>query len=129
MKTAREADPESPESTAGRLARAGVPSAQARAMGAAHDETMSRCILDLYRSARPNVSADWGADATGSTRAPGLVLLLPDPVEVEAMSCEMARRLGARTERLDGLDHCWMAQAPETAATVLQRFWPSLGER
>ena len=89
---------------------------------------MSRCILDLYRSAVPNVSADWGADATRPTRAPGLVLLLPDPDEDDAMSREIARRLGAQTARLDGLNHCWMAEAPEVAAAVLQRFWSSLDQ-
>ena len=68
MQEAREARPGSPHSTAARLARSGVPVAEAKAMGAAHDETMSRCILDLYRSAVPNVSADWGA-AVRPTRA------------------------------------------------------------
>jgi pimeloyl-ACP methyl ester carboxylesterase len=125
MEAAREAAPDSPLSTAARLARSGVPAEEAVAIGAAHDETMSRCILDLYRSAMPNVSADWGA-AVRPTRAPGLVLLLPDPAEKDAMSREMARRLGARTARLDRLEHCWMAEAPEIAAAVLQRFWSSL---
>ena len=34
--------------------------------------------------------------------------------------------LGAETARLDDLEHCWMAQAPEAVAVVLQRFWTSL---
>ena len=67
------AEPGSPDSVAGRLARNGVPTELALTMGAAHDETMSRCILDLYRSAVPNVYADWGAEAHRPTRAPGLV--------------------------------------------------------
>jgi len=54
-----------------------------------------------------------------------LVLLLPDPPEVEQRSVTVAERLGARTARLDGLEHCWMAQAPEQVAEVLQRFWSS----
>ena len=37
------------------------------------DETMGTCILDLYRSAMPNVHHDWGSDF-GPTSAPGLVL-------------------------------------------------------
>jgi hypothetical protein len=87
---------------------------------------MSRSILDFYRSAVPNVAADWWRDVSGPTRSQGLVLLLPDPPEEERMSLEVAQRLGAETARLDGLEHCWMAQAPDTVAAVLQRFWSSL---
>jgi hypothetical protein len=43
------------------------------------------------------------------------------------MSLEVAQRLGAQTARLDDLNHCWMAEAPEVVAPVLQRFWSSLG--
>jgi pimeloyl-ACP methyl ester carboxylesterase len=111
---------------AARLAGAGVPTEQAEAIASEHDETMSACILALYRSAIPNVSADWGAEAGRPTRAPGLVLLLPDPPEEEQRSLDVAGRLGAETARLDDLNHCWMAEAPETAAAVLQRFWSSL---
>ena len=127
LKSTREADPEDPDSTAGRLARVGVPIDDAKAMGEAHDETMSRSILDFYRSAVPNVAADWWKDVEGPTRSRGLVLLLPDPPEEEAMSLELAQRLGAQTARLDDLNHCWMAEAPEVVAAVLQRFWSALG--
>ena len=129
LKSTREADPDDPDSTAGRLAGAGVPLDEARAIGAAHDETMSRSILDFYRSAVPNVAADWWKDVKGPTRSQGLVLLLPDPPEEEEMSLDVARRLGAQTARLDGLDHCWMAEAPEVVALVLERFWSSLHSR
>ena len=127
LKAMRESGPEDPDSTTARLANAGVPIDEARTMGAAHDETMSRCILDFYRSAIPNVAADWWKDVKGSTRARGLILLLPDPPEEERMSVEVAQRLGAETARLAGLEHCWMAQRPEVVAPVLQRFWSSLG--
>jgi pimeloyl-ACP methyl ester carboxylesterase len=126
LKTAREADPDDPESTASRLIGAGVPRDLAREIGTAHDEVMSRCILDFYRSAAPNVSAGWWEVITGPTRSRGLVLLLPDPPEVEAMSLEVAERLGAETARLDDLNHCWMAEAPDLVAPVLQQFWSSL---
>jgi pimeloyl-ACP methyl ester carboxylesterase len=126
LRETRTADPEDAASTASRLAKAGVPMDEAIALGAAHDETMSRSILDFYRSAVPNVAADWWNDVTGPTRAGGLILLLPDPPEDEERSLEVARRLGAQTARLDGLEHCWMAQAPEVVAGVLQRFWASL---
>lgn len=87
---------------------------------------MSQSILDFYRSAAPNVSVDWWEEITAPTRSRGLVLLLPDPREIEVMSLEVAERLGAETARLDDLNHCWMAEAPELVARVLQRFWSSL---
>jgi pimeloyl-ACP methyl ester carboxylesterase len=123
---AREVDPEDPRSTASRLIGGGVPPELAGSIGRAHDETMSRSILGFYRSATPNVSAGWWDDITGPTRSSGLVLLLHDPPEVEAMSIEVAERLGAETARLEDLNHCWMAEAPEVVAPVLQRFWSSL---
>jgi len=104
MRAAREAAPDDPDSFTARLIHNGVPTEQAHRMGAAHDETVSGCILDLYRSAMPNDAED------------------------EAMSLDVARWLGARTDRLDGLDHCWMAQDPQAAVTVLRRFWRSLGD-
>jgi len=126
MKIAREADPDDHRSTASRLVAGGVPRALARVIGHAHDEVMSQSILDFYRSAVPNVSAGWWEEITGPTRSRGLVLLLPDPPEDEAMSLQVAERLGAETARLDDLNHCWMAEAPETVAPVLERFWTSL---
>ncbi|HET9322408.1 MAG TPA: alpha/beta hydrolase [Gaiellaceae bacterium] len=127
MRAMREAAPEDPESTAARLASGGVPVGHAREMGEAHDETMSRSILDFYRSAAPNVAADWWNDVAGPTPSHGLILLLPDPPEQERMSLEVAQQLGAETASLPDLNHCWMAEAPETVAPVLQRFWSSLG--
>lgn len=126
LRTAREVDADDPRSTASRLIGGGVPRDLARVIGAAHDEVMSRSILDFYRSAVPNVAAGWWNDIRVPTRSRGLVLLLPDPPEIEAMSLEVAERLGAETARLDGLNHCWMAEAPEVVAPVLQRFWASL---
>jgi pimeloyl-ACP methyl ester carboxylesterase len=126
LKAAREVDPDDPESTASRLIGAGVPRELAREIGAAHNEVMSQSILDFYRSAMPNVGADWWAKIASPTRSRGLVLLLPDPPEVEAMSLQVAERLGAETARLEGLNHCWMAEAPEHVISVLERFWSSL---
>jgi pimeloyl-ACP methyl ester carboxylesterase len=126
LKSMREADPEDPDSTAARLTGAGVPIDMASAIAAAHNETMSRSILDFYRSAVPNVGADWWKDVKVPTGAQGLILLLPDLPEEKAMSLEVARRLGAQTARLDRLEHCWMAEAPEDVARVLQHFWSSL---
>jgi pimeloyl-ACP methyl ester carboxylesterase len=126
LETAREADPDDAQSTASRLAAAGVPREFALELGAAHGEVMSGSILDFYRSAAPNVSTGWWDEIDGPTPSHGLVLLLPDPPEIEAMSLEVAERLGAQTARLEGLNHCWMAEAPEAVASVLHRFWSSL---
>jgi pimeloyl-ACP methyl ester carboxylesterase len=127
LRAAREADPENPASTTQRLILLGVPRSRAESMAAAHDETMSRCILDLYRSATPNVSADWGAALTGHTRAPGLVLLpSADPFNDEVLSRAIAGQLGARTQRLDGLGHSWMVEDPKATAHALRRFWSSI---
>jgi hypothetical protein len=103
-----------------------VPIDEANVIGAARDETMSQSILDFYRSAVPNVAADWWEDIKAPTPSQELILLPPDPPEWEEMSFEVARRLGAKTARLDDLDHCWMAEASEVVAPVLQRFWSSL---
>jgi hypothetical protein len=103
-----------------------VPPGLAQVIGTAHDEVMSQSILDFYRSAVPNASAGWWSDITWPTRSPGLVLLLPDPPDEDARSMEVAQWLGATTARLEGLNHCWMAEAPDMVAPILERFWSSL---
>jgi hypothetical protein len=87
---------------------------------------MSASILDFYRSAVPNVAADWWKDVAGSTRPRGLVLLAPDPPEVRARALEVAARLGAETASLGDLNHAWMAEAPDVVAPILERFWSSV---
>ncbi|HET6171690.1 MAG TPA: alpha/beta hydrolase [Gaiellales bacterium] len=129
MEAALRAGASGPVSTAQRLRVLGIPSQQAESMASAHDETMSRCILGLYRSAIPNVSADWGASLARPTGMPGLVLFpSADPFDHEALSRVVAARLGARIERLEGLGHCWMTEDPGRSAGVLRRFWSSLSD-
>jgi pimeloyl-ACP methyl ester carboxylesterase len=111
---------------AARLGQLGVPSDVARAMSAAHDEVMSRCILCLYRSAQPNVRGDWAVAPAGAT-APGLVLYAAaDPFGDASMSGDVAGELGAAQARLDDLGHMWMIEDPHRAAGVLERFWAVL---
>lgn len=112
--------------TASRLSGAGVPEDLAIEIGSADGELMRRSILSFYRSAVPNVAADWWDDVDGPASGHGAVLLLPDPPEDEAMSVSVAERLSAETIRLEGLDHCWMAQSPELVASRLTPFWASL---
>lgn len=110
------------------LIACGVPDGLAGEMASAYDETMSQSILDFYRSAKPNVAADWWVDVH-ATKANGLVLLLQDPPDVEERSVEVAQSLGAATARLDGLNHAWMAEAPERVAAFLDEFWAALPAR
>ncbi len=105
----------------------GVPEAEARELGRALDHTMSRCILDLYRSAVPNTSEDWGAQV-GPTDAPGLLLLATeDPFGDAMLARDMAERLHAQVDTLDGLGHWWMLQDPALGVSALTRFWNTLG--
>jgi pimeloyl-ACP methyl ester carboxylesterase len=105
----------------------GVPEAEARTLGRALDRTMSRCILDLYRSAVPNTAKDWG-DSLAPTTAPGMLLVpTDDPFCDEKLSREVAGQVGARVELLEGLGHWWMLQDPDRAAAALVEFWNSVG--
>jgi pimeloyl-ACP methyl ester carboxylesterase len=91
------------------------------------DETMASCILDLYRSATPNVHHSWGAPF-GPTSSPGLVLFAEfDSFGNEAKSREVATLLGAREETLLGVGHWWALEAPGTAAAVIKDFVQSIG--
>jgi pimeloyl-ACP methyl ester carboxylesterase len=126
LRTTREAPADDPQSTVSRLIGAGVPPNLASVIGKAHDEVMSQSILDFYRSAVHNVATDWWENAKNHPHSRGLVLLLPDPPEIEQMSLEVAERLGADTVRLNDLNHCWMAEAPELVASILEPFWSSL---
>src|SRR5262249_54189914 len=111
---------------ASRLIASGAPRELAIEIASADGELMRRSILSFYRSAAPTVAADWWQDVDGPALGQGAVLLLPDPPQDEAMSVSVAERLGAQTIRLEGLNHCWMAEAPELVAARLGRFWASL---
>lgn len=90
------------------------------------DDTMGGCILDLYRSATPNVYASWGAQF-GLTSAPGLVLFAElDSFGNEAMSHEVAETFGAREATLKGVGHWWALEGPREAAIVIKEFVDSL---
>jgi len=86
------------------------------------DETMGACILDLYRSATPNVFSSWGAQF-GPTSAPGLVLFAElDSFGNEALSSEVAQTFGAREVTLSGVGHWWALEAPRESARVIRDF-------
>lgn len=127
LRRTRDAAPEDASSARSRLLASGVPAGLASLLAEAYDARMSRAILDFYRSAVPNLAKSWW-EAVGPTNARGLVLLLDDPPEDEAMSIEVAAAIGAATTRLPGLNHCWMAEAPAVAAHVLREFWRVLDD-
>jgi pimeloyl-ACP methyl ester carboxylesterase len=94
-------------------------------MAAGSDATMGTCILDLYRSAMPNIHAVWGP--WSPTAAPGLALqATEDPFGDEVLGQEVADALGARVGRLEGASHFWPYTAADAAIPVLESFWASL---
>jgi pimeloyl-ACP methyl ester carboxylesterase len=104
----------------------GVPREEALALATWSDATMNSCILDLYRSATPNIYASWG-DRWGVTSSPGLVLCPSEDFFGNGeLSRVMADTLGARHETLQGLGHWWPLQAPEVAAAALNDFVASI---
>jgi len=117
---------QSPEERASVFEAFGVPHRDAVALASASDATMGSCILDLYRSATPNIYAEWKA-GFGPTSPPGLVLWpTEDPFGDGAKSRVVADMLGARHYALDGLSHWWPLQAPQAAAEVLAQFFSSV---
>jgi pimeloyl-ACP methyl ester carboxylesterase len=115
----------SPEDRAPLFEAMGVPNNDALEMASASDATMGGCILSLYRSATPNVHADWGP--WSPTSAPGLVVHpTDDPFSDETKAKEVAKALGAGFATIDGAGHFWPYQAPDKAAAVLESFWTSL---
>jgi pimeloyl-ACP methyl ester carboxylesterase len=120
-------NPDGAKRGAARLEQLGFPAATARPMSAAHNRTMSQCILSFYRSAQPNVRADWRIENPVGTVPPGLVLhAAADPFGDEPMSDDVASELGATKARLDDLGHCWMLEEPLRVAHILERFWATL---
>ncbi len=90
------------------------------------DETMGSCILDLYRSATPNVYHSWGAQFA-PTSAPGLILHAElDQFGNEEMSREVAETFGAREAMLSGVGHWWALESPREAADVIKDFIQSI---
>jgi pimeloyl-ACP methyl ester carboxylesterase len=100
----------------------GVPAEDAKRMASWMDETMASCILDLYRSATPNVAAHW-MDVWGPTTPPGLVLApSEEPFGDGAQSEVVARLLGARHQVLEGVGHWWPLQAPDQGTEAISAF-------
>jgi pimeloyl-ACP methyl ester carboxylesterase len=112
------------------LVERGMSESVADRVALGQDETMSRAVLALYRSAAQPVMADLGRDLERAAARPGLALLATRDhmVGTEEQQRRAARRAGARVEVLDGLGHWWMTEDPGRAA-VLTAFWASVGRR
>lgn len=106
----------------------GVPRSEVADMAAGFDDAMAATILGLYRSAVPNIDADWPITRSGVAPRPGLVLrATEDPFDDDTRAREVAATLGAEVAELPGCSHFWMKQDPATAAAVLQRWLPASG--
>ncbi|MEY4339417.1 MAG: hypothetical protein RLZ14_1267 [Actinomycetota bacterium] len=103
----------------------GIPRATGEQLVVAGDEVMGRCVLALYRSAAQPAMKEWGEHLGMAATVPGLALIAPnDPfVRGTDLGHEVADRLGATVQVLDGQGHWWMLGDPEGAAAVLRRFW------
>ncbi|TCO49725.1 alpha/beta fold hydrolase [Actinocrispum wychmicini] len=96
----------------------------ARACAEAMTEDMARCILALYRSAKPPAMAEWGRDLERAERRRGLAIVSSeDPcVGGETLARRAADRFGSQVTVLDGLGHWWMLQDPARGAKALAEF-------
>ena len=100
--------------------------ADAMTLASWSDDTMGSCILDLYRSAVPNIHATWGSQF-GPTASPGLVLHVElDPFGNEEMSKEVAATFNARQATIHNAGHWWALEAPEESAETIRTFIDSL---
>jgi pimeloyl-ACP methyl ester carboxylesterase len=103
----------------------GVPHDAAVSLAGQIDETMTGCILDLYRSA-VDVGREWGPDFHDIPK-PGLVVLaVDDALGSPERIREAGQRAGARVVELEGVAHWWMLQDPMLAAATFGDFWASL---
>ncbi|HEY5092986.1 MAG TPA: alpha/beta hydrolase [Acidimicrobiales bacterium] len=90
------------------------------------DDTMGNCILDLYRSAVPNIFATWGSQF-GPTTSPGLVLHAElDPFDNKEMSDDVAKTFNARQATILDAGHWWALGAPVKSAATIRTFIDSL---
>lgn len=118
MRAQLAAAPGDPDGFFDQLVAFAVPPADAKQMAAEFDAEMAASILALYRSAVPNLWADWGCGDRPD--APGLVLLpTADPFDDPVRARIVADWLGAAVAELPGLGHFWPLEDPATAAGVL----------
>lgn len=103
----------------------GIPRSTGERLVAASDETMTDCILRLYRSAQGDMLADWVEQVGHAATRPGLAIIAPDDPFVTHghLAGEVADRLGASRHELAGQGHWWMLSDPAAGAALLKSFW------
>ncbi len=93
------------------------------------DPTMASCIVDLYRSAMPNIAADWPLP-NEPLEVPVLLLdATEDPFADATLKEQVVGRLGVDVATLEGCSHFWALQDPNRAAQIIDRFVASVDER
>lgn len=123
MEKALASSVDDPDNLFSQLAPLGVPPAECRKMASAFDAPMASAVLDLYRSAVPNVHTGWETASSGRSVRPGLILqATTDPFDDADRSAQVAQALGADVLRLEGLGHFWMVEDPVTAATAINQW-------
>jgi pimeloyl-ACP methyl ester carboxylesterase len=103
----------------------GVAGEDARGLAGMADPVMAGAVLDLYRSATPNLHHDWPLPAAAPPRSmPGPVLdAVDDPFGGSQHSTEVAAGMGAPVASLDGLGHWWLLQDPARVARTMRARW------
>lgn len=102
----------------------GLPDDMAASLAEAANETMGRCILELYRGADPEVMQDLAGRLAEADRRPTLIIdATGDPYVSTDLVPPVAETLEAEVLRLEGNGHWWMVEDPATAADGLIAFW------
>jgi len=103
----------------------GIPRTTGEQLVAVSDDVMSASILALYRSAPESELKLWGEALGPVGTLPGLAIIAPnDPfVRAEDLGGEIADRLGATRQVMDGQGHWWMLGDPVSGAAALTKFW------
>ncbi len=104
------------------LVAAGNPRADALVAASHFDETMKRCILELYRSAT-RVGEEW-QDGLAAITMPTLVLWAKDdPFVDRGFGERLAAHTGGQLVLLEDCGHHWPLQKPAEVAAALESFW------
>lgn len=108
------------------LADAGMPADVARACAEAGGETMGRCILGLYRSAKqPRMTLMADAFRELGSRKPETLVIVADQdhfIGGANRTRRVAEGWHAATIELHGLGHWWMLEDPRRSAAALAHF-------
>jgi pimeloyl-ACP methyl ester carboxylesterase len=107
---------------AGGLESEGVPPAEARATAARIDDTMTGCILDLYRSA-VDVGAEWQPVVEANQRPALTIWGGADAAVPRDVGERQAARVGGPLVMFDDCPHWWPVARAAEAAAALEGFW------